>query len=1118
MKKILLLLLLPTFIFGQVNTFPWIHDFDNGIGLEQEINDDGDWTINQGSTTSFNTGPSEDHTTGSGSYYYVESSWPNYPNKTLITYTPTFDVSSTPGQVLSFWYHMYGTEMGDLEIGVLDNNGYTVLDIKSGNYGNQWLFAYYPIASTDSFKIKFTAVTGDLFTSDIAIDDLMISDPFSPAIGCMDSIALNYDPSAIYPDGSCTYPPCGGFISANAYGQCWGTQAGITFEWWSDTSSANCDVIEIHYGNENGSIFSYWGYWPAANGYNNFALNAGNGQMPPNWSVEHYIVLEYADGTLSDTITYTPSPCIPGCTDSTQISYNPFANIDDGSCAGAVCDPDNEYQITMTIRLDNWPGETSWTMMSGGQAVGDVPQGTYDYGDIGQTYTYEFCVDQSGFELILNDTYGDGIMGNGTPGSAGEVVIYDCAGDTITYLTSGTWLDASQNPVGVNFGYIAYSTVQNGVPCAGQDTILGCIDPTYQEYNPLANIDDSSCVNLHVYGCIDDTMFNYNPSATIMDLVPVCDYTLIIEDDAADGWGNSYLGITQGNSNWAYTMGPGSYSQSFSINLETDEPVIVYYFEVPGAQQPPQEVEFQTMQNSFVLINAYGDTLLAEGTNPFANNGQGALQPFSHPFWNIYDAMPSCGNYCEPVVYGCMDSTAYNYDIAANTNDTCYYDPGCTNPGYLEYYTQGYVAGIDDGSCLTLAIFGCTDSLAFNYDITANIDNGGCIPVILGCMNELAFNYNPNANTPDTCIPVVEGCTSPIAFNYDSLANTDDGSCIGVTYGCTDTTMWNYSPSANVDDGSCIPYIYGCMDPTMFNYDPLANTDNGNCIPFIYGCMDTLAFNYDPLANTDNGSCIPIILGCTNPIALNYCDSCNTDDFSCILPIYGCTDSTMFNFNPLANVDNNSCIPFIYGCTDPSMLNYNPSANTEDFSCIPYIYGCMDSTALNFDPLANTDNGSCVAIVEGCMDQSAYNYDVLANVHDSISCLYAAPCATGPGNPYWLNDPCYAWVISVDDYCCENEWDTICQLTYNHCEDGWTGELPISRTLEDKIILYPNPTKDIVNIVGKDFSINVYNNLGQLLITENNPTSINLSSYSRGVYMLHIIQNNKIITKQIIKE
>jgi len=76
------------------------------------------------------------------------------------------------------------------------------------------------------------------------------------------------------------------------------------------------------------------------------------------------------------------------------------------------------------------------------------------------------------------------------------------------------------------------------------------------------------------------------------------------------------------------------------------------------------------------------------------------------------------------------------------------------------------------------------------------------------------------------------------------------------------------------------------------------------------------------------------------------------------------------------------------------------------------------------------------------MDQSAYNYDISANVHDSISCLYDAGCIDGPGNPYWLNDPCYSWVISVDDYCCQNEWDEICVLTYNHCEQGWTTEMP----------------------------------------------------------------------------
>jgi hypothetical protein len=564
---------------------------------------------------------------------------------------------------------------------------------------------------------------------------------------------------------------------------------------------------------------------------------------------------------------------------------------------------------------------------------------------------------------------------------------------------------------------------------------------------------------------MDDTMFNYNPSATIMDLIPTCDYTLWIGDGAADGWGNSYLGVSQGSNTWTFTMGPGSYSQTFPLDLDTDLPVEIYYFEVPNAQNPdPQQTTFQTMQNSFLLTNSYGDTLLSEGTNPFANNGQGALQGFSSPFWVTYSATPYCGNYCEPVVIGCMDTTAYNYNALANTNDVCYYNPGCTSPGYLEYYTQGYTADIDDGSCNTLAIFGCIDPNAFNYDPTANIDNGGCIEVVLGCMNELAFNYNPQANTPDTCIPVIYGCTSDIALNYDSLANTDDGSCIGVIYGCMDPDAFNYNQLANVDDGSCIPVVYGCTDATMFNYNPLANIDNGSCEPFIYGC----------------------------------------------------TDSTMFNYNPLANADNSSCIPYVYGCTDPSMLNYNSEANTEDFSCIPYIYGCMDSTALNFDPLANTDNGSCVEIIMGCMDPNAYNYESVANVNDSISCLYSAGCVTGPGNPYWLNDPCYAWVISVDDYCCENEWDTICQATYNYCEGTWTGPIPTRLSLED-LVIYPNPTSDKINI-SKNVDVRLINYLGDIVISKENINILDVSRISSGVYVLQITYKDKVFNRRIIKE
>ena len=76
------------------------------------------------------------------------------------------------------------------------------------------------------------------------------------------------------------------------------------------------------------------------------------------------------------------------------------------------------------------------------------------------------------------------------------------------------------------------------------------------------------------------------------------------------------------------------------------------------------------------------------------------------------------------------------------------------------------------------------------------------------------------------------------------------------------------------------------------------------------------------------------------------------------------------------------------------------------------------------------------------MEPSAYNYDPSVNVNDSASCLFDAGCVTGAGNPYWLNDPCYAWVIVVDEYCCGNEWDTICQATYNYCEGTWVGPIP----------------------------------------------------------------------------
>ena len=681
----------------------------------------------------------------------------------------------------------------------------------------------------------------------------------------------------------------------------------------------------------------------------------------------------------------------------------------------------NCVPTTIIINLDQYQSETYWTvtdtsgaLLTYGQNYGSEP----DYGIVVE----QRCLPAGPLVFTMYDSYGDGMNGAMWGGLDGSYYVVQC------YDTIVTGTDAA---FGNDTAHVILSA-----PCP---PVFGCMDSSYVEFNPRADTSDGSCSTLVVFGCIDSTMYNYDASANTMSLVPACDYVLTLTDLIGNGWASSNLEVKQGDSTWNFTLDTAAYSQDYIINLKS-----------------PQEVSFkfsissQAMQSAahcgFKLTNPLGMTMIE------------VVPPFIQPLFKR--TVPTyCGDYCIDRIFGCMDSLALNYIDTANTNTQCFYVLGCTSSAYLEYYTQGFVADTSDNSCLTPAVWGCNDSTAFNYNSLANIDNGGCIPVILGCMQPLAFNYNPQANTSDTCIAVVYGCMSSIAINYNSLANIDDESCIGVVYGCIDTLAFNYAPTANVDNGSCIPVIYGCINPTQFNYNSLANTNNGTCIPFIFGCTDSTMFNYIQLANTDNNSCIPFACGCTDPIALNYCDTCNTDDFSCILPIYGCTDSTMFNYNPLANVNNSSCVPYVFGCTDPSMLNYDPLSNTEDFSCIEFVYGCMDAMALNYDSLANTENNSCITVVKGCMDLNAYNYLAEANVSDN-SCNYDAGCITGPGNPYWLNDPCYAWVISVDDYCCDNAWDDICQLTYDYCDGAYIGPL-LSRVKEEKKLL------SITDILGR---------------------------------------------------
>lgn len=728
---------------------------------------------------------------------------------------------------------------------------------------------------------------------------------------------------------------------------------------------------------------------------------------------------------------------IYGCTDPEAPNYNPWADYDDDSCVGVSCS-DGEAKMIFEITLDQYPSETGWilTDLSTGGPVESVTAGEYSYEQANQTIVYDLCVPESGVELILSDIYGDGLEGslyNG--GTDGNFVILGDAEpcgslDTLWVLENAA------------FGSAAYSgpiwLQQCDIPA-----VEGCTNTSYVEFSPFANLDDGSCETLHTLGCINPNAFNYNPQATLNEIIPTCNYTLIIEDDGGDGWGDCYIGVVQEDSILGtYTMGPGSYSQEFDLVLETDKAVKVYYFEIASPQTPPAEVAFQTMHNSFRLINSAGDISLQGGVFPFANNGAGALKAYAPPFWQVYTGIPFCGDYCVPTVYGCLNEEALNYNSDANT---------------------------DDSSCIEI-VEGCTSSFAFNYDSLANVDNGSCVAVVVGCMDNQAWNYNPDANTADeSCLYF--GCTDELALNYDSTANVNNDNCIYPVPGCTDPLAFNFEIDANVNNGSCIPVIIGCMDPTMYNYNEEANTASDNCIPFIFGCSDSTAFNYDAVANTDNGSCIPITPG----------------------------------------------------CTDPNAFNYNLEANTEDFSCIDIVYGCTDSNAFNYDVLANTDNGGCIDVLEGCMDPLAHNYNSVYNTDDG-SCLYDAGCIDGPGVPYWLNDTCYAWVITIDPYCCNNEWDDKCQQIYWSC--SWDSPLDTRDLLRGhNIVMYPNPMKDVINILTNGpVSVDVYDVSGKLVIqvkekyTTKGLNQLNVGLLPAGIYNFSVTYNGNTSTTKVLKK
>nr|XP_054755750.1 MAM and LDL-receptor class A domain-containing protein 1-like [Lytechinus pictus] len=150
-------------------------------GYANDDNNDFDWTVHSGSTSSSNTGPSSDHTTGTaiGHYAYVESSIPHRPNSRITIRSPILN-SKNQDMCIRFYYHAYGKDVGSLTVDVDLEDFYD--DITqfaiAGDHGNKWRPANVNIPASftgiHNFRIEFsTEKYRDGFEGDVAIDDIL---------------------------------------------------------------------------------------------------------------------------------------------------------------------------------------------------------------------------------------------------------------------------------------------------------------------------------------------------------------------------------------------------------------------------------------------------------------------------------------------------------------------------------------------------------------------------------------------------------------------------------------------------------------------------------------------------------------------------------------------------------------------------------------------------------------------------------------------------------------------------------------------------------------------------------------------------------------------------------
>ncbi|MFT5263690.1 MAG: hypothetical protein ACI8YQ_002434, partial [Polaribacter sp.] len=619
----------------------------------------------------------------------------------------------------------------------------------------------------------------------------------------------------------------------------------------------------------------------------------------------------------------------PTCDDGLQNGQE--TGVDCGGPDCPECPPCPGTDVTMTILLDDYPEETTWTLVDA-NGVTVASGGPYGSFPDGATVEEVICLEDGCYDYTIFDSAGDGLCcGYGE----GNYQLTDPDGNV---LASGAEFGSEET---TNF-------CVSGV-------ISGCTDPNAHNYNPDAVEDDGSCETCSdgilngdeedvdcggvlcapcaILGCTDPDAHNYNVEATEDDgSCETCDDNILNGDEEDVDCGG----------------------------------VLCFPCAIPGCTDPD-----------------------AHNYNPNATDDDGTCETCTDGVQNGDETDIDCGgSLCDACsVPGCTDQSAHNYNQDATEDDgsceTC--SDGVQN---------GDETDVDCGGslCDACSVPGCTDQSAHNYNPDATEDDGSCETCSDAVMNGDETDVDCGGSLCAPCgEPVVEGCTNPDAHNYDQNANQDDGSCVTCSDGLQNGDETDVDCGGSLCDACLIP---GCTNPDAHNYNLEATVDDGSCETCTDGVQNGDETDVDcggSLCIPCGGTCAGTVanltieldrypeettwtLGSTNGnIIAEGGPYGNLADYATVVEEF-CLPAGCYNFIIYDSYADGICCAYGNGSYLFIGNNSTTLASGGEFGefestifCLggaEPIEGCMEETAHNYNPVADVDDGSC----ETCYD------------------------------------------------------------------------------------------------------------------------------------------------------